>query len=146
MQQKEYADIALGLPVRKPFHYRVPPSLMDKAEIGKRVLVPFGPRKLVGYIVGFVGRPDFEGVKDIISVIDQEGPVISPELLSLTKWISEYYHSSWGEAIAAALPGAIKKGKIKAAPRNPAPEDIYEATKNYKPTLEQASALKPIFG
>ncbi|MDD5424094.1 MAG: primosomal protein N' [Candidatus Omnitrophica bacterium] len=145
MQQKEYADIALGLPVRKPFHYRVPPSLMDKAEVGKRVLVPFGPRKLVGYIVGFVGKPDIEGVKDIISVIDQEGPAISAELLSLTKWIAEYYRSSWGEAISAALPGAIKKGKIKAAPRNPAPEDIYEATKNYKPTLEQASALKPIF-
>jgi len=144
LASKEYAEIAVGLPVRKPFHYRVPPALAGIAEAGKRVWVPFGPRKLVGYITGFTDSPGVEGIKDIISVIDSEGPVISAELLSLTKWISEYYHSSWGEAIEAALPGPLKKGKVKAAPRNPAHEEDYKPTRNLKLTQEQASALKPI--
>jgi len=139
-----FAVIAVGLPVRKPFHYRIPPALKDKAEIGKRAWVPFGPRRLVGYIVGFIGKPEIEGVKDIISVIDDESPVIGTELLALTKWIADYYHASWGEAIDAALPGPLKRGKIKSTPRHPLAEEEYEPTRNFKPTHEQDSALKSI--
>ena len=139
-----FAEIAVGLPVRKPFHYSIPPALKDKVEIGKRAWVPFGPRRLVGYITGFVDRPEVEGIKDIISVIDDESPVIDAELLALTKWIADYYHASWGEAIDAALPGPLKKGKIKAKPRHPLAEEEYEPTGNFKPTHEQDSALKSI--
>ncbi len=144
MSEKDYVEIAIGLPVRKPFHYRVPEGLKEKAFLGKRVLVPFGPRKVVGYIVGFPGNTDVETVKDIITVIDEAEPVLDAEMLSLTKWISDRYHSSWGEAIEAALPGPIKKGKIKAAPRHPEPEDNYRPTRRHEPTGEQAAALKPI--
>ena len=143
-QQKEFVEIAVGLPVRKPFHYSVPAGLRDKVEIGKRAWVPFGPRRLVGYIVGFVDKPQFEGIKDILSVIDDGAPVIGAELLALTKWIAGYYHSSWGEAIEAALPGPLKRGKIKAQPRHIQPEEEYEPTKNFKPTHEQDAALKAI--
>ena len=143
-QSKEFVEVAVGLPVRKPFHYRVPASLKEKVEIGKRVWIPFGPRRLVGYITGFVDKPQVEGVKDILSVIDEEAPVINAELLALTKWIAGYYHSSWGEAIEAALPGPLKKGKIKTKPRHPSEEEEYEPTGNFKPTHEQAAALKSI--
>lgn len=139
-----FAEIAVGLPVRKPFHYRVPVSLKEKVEIGKRVWVPFGPRRLVGYITGFVDKPRVEGIKEIFSVIDEEAPVIDAELLALTKWIAGYYHSSWGEAIEAALPGPLKKGKIKIKPRHPSAEEEYEPTGNFKPTHEQDAALKSV--
>lgn len=144
MPVKEYAEIAVGLPVRKPFHYRVPRELKDRVGIGKRVWVPFGNRRLVGYIVGFIDRAEVAEVKPILSVIDEEGPVLDSRLLELTKWIADYYHSSWGEAIEAAVPGPLKKGRIKAIPRRPLPEDIYEPTRNFKPTAEQDAALKPI--
>ncbi|MFA5339176.1 MAG: primosomal protein N' [Candidatus Omnitrophota bacterium] len=141
---KEFVEVAVGLPVRKPFHYRVPASLKEKVEIGKRVWVPFGPRRIVGYVTDFVDKPRFEGIKEILSVIDEEGPVISAELLALTKWIAGYYHSSWGEAIEAALPGTLKKGKIKTKPRHPLVEEEYEPTGNFKPTDEQDAALRSI--
>ncbi len=95
-------------------------------------------------MTGFVDKPQVEGIKEILSVIDEEGPVISAELLALTKWIAGYYHSSWGEAIEAALPGPLKKGKIKTKPRHPSIEEEYEPTENFKPTHEQDAALKSI--
>ncbi|MDD4879088.1 MAG: primosomal protein N' [Candidatus Omnitrophica bacterium] len=143
-QSKEFVEVAVGLPVRKPFHYRVPASLKEKAETGKRAWVPFGTRKIVGYITGFVDKPQVEGIKEILSVIDEEAPVINAELLALTKWIAGYYHSSWGEAIEAALPGPLKKGKIKTKPRHPLTEEEYEPSGNFKPTHEQDAALRSI--
>ncbi|MDP2942786.1 MAG: DEAD/DEAH box helicase family protein, partial [Candidatus Omnitrophota bacterium] len=144
MPVKEYAEIAVGLPIRKPFHYKVPQELKDKVGVGKRVWVPFGTRRLVGYIVGFIDRAEVEEVKSILSVIDEDGPILDSRLLELTKWIADYYHSSWGEAIEAAVPGPLKRGKTKVKPRHPLPEDIYEPTRNFKPTTEQDAALKPI--
>jgi primosomal protein N' len=77
---------------------------------------------MVGYIVGFTESAEVETVKDIMAVIDEAGPVLDAQMLELTNWISEQYHSSWGEAIEAALPGPVKKGKTKAGPRNPQPD------------------------
>lgn len=146
MPVKEYAEIAVGLPIRKPFHYKVPDELRDKVEIGKRVWVPFGARRLVGYIVGFIGKAEVEEVKPILSVIDEEGPVLDSRLLELTKWISDYYHASWGEAIEAAIPGPLRKGRTGIKPRRPLPEETYEHTGKFKPSEEQDAALKPILG
>ena len=145
-QVKDFAEIAVPLPVRRPFHYKIPDELKAKAAVGKRVWVPFGPRKLVGYIVGLVDKPQVDGIRDIISVIDDETPVLNKELLELTKWIAGYYHASWGEAIKAALPGTLKKGKIKTKPRHPSADEEYEPTKNFNPTQEQAAALRSIKG
>ena len=40
-------------------------------------------------------------------------PVLSSDMLQLTKWVGEYYGSSWGEAIENALPRWVKYGKNK---------------------------------
>lgn len=144
MPVKEYAEIAVGLPIRKPFHYKVPDELKDKVEVGKRVWVPFGTRRIVGYITGFVEKAQVEEVKPVLSVIDEEEPILDSRLLELTKWIADYYHASWGEAIEAAIPGPLKKGKTEIKPRRPLPEEIYEPTGKLKPTGEQDAALKPI--
>lgn len=141
---KEYAEIAVGLPIARSFHYKVPEGLKDKIEIGKRVWTPFKNRLVVGYVLRFVERPEVEEVKSISSVID-ELPILDKRLLELTKWISDYYYASWGEAIAAALPGPLKKGKTKVLPKGPLTEESYEPTKKFKPTFQQEDALKSIF-
>lgn len=110
MSEKEIVEVALGLPIDRLFHYTVPPELRKEVAIGKRVLVPFGRRRLLGYVVGFpipneVKRP--EGLKEIAGIIDQE-PVIIPQMLKLTMWMSEYYLASWGEALEAVLPGGMR--------------------------------------
>jgi len=105
-----YARVAVNVPVDKVFHYAVPDSLQEQIGPGKRVLVPFGPRKTVGFCVGLDDSSDVEKTKNIIAVIDEEA-LLSGEMLSLTKWMAKEYFCSWGEALTAALPAPVRSRK-----------------------------------
>ena len=49
-------EVVVPLRVDSTFHYSVPPELAPLAVIGTRVLVPFGRRKLTGYVIGAVSE------------------------------------------------------------------------------------------
>ena len=82
----KYAEVALGLPINKAFSYRIPRSLQQDAEIGKRVRISFGKRNLIGYIIGLSEESAVKRVKPIQEIIDAEA-IISAEMLKLTKWV-----------------------------------------------------------
>ncbi|HOW35791.1 MAG TPA: primosomal protein N' [Candidatus Omnitrophota bacterium] len=103
-------QVVVGLPVEGPFDYFTEGALADKIAIGQRAWVPFGPRKLVGFIVGVAAKSKFKRLKPIFSLIDNE-PVLDSRLLALTQEISRHYGCSWGEAIEMSLPDALRKGK-----------------------------------
>ena len=107
---KPYAAVALNVPVEGVFHYRVPRALEDAIRPGARVRVAFGRREMVGYCVGFDSEPavDPSRVKDIIQLLDRR-PMLDSRMLELTRWMAAYYSCSWGEALDAVLPGAVKK-------------------------------------
>jgi len=138
-----YVNIVLGLPIEGPFTYEAPDNLSASAAIGKRVWVPFGNRRLVGYIVGLVDKTSVKNIRPMYSVIDEE-PVLSIDLLNTAKWISEYYFCSWGEAIEAALPPALKKGKKDLKPR--LKEDLEDIKPSFHQVLneEQDKAFKTL--
>ena len=82
------------------------------AQPGSRIVVPFGRKHVTGYIVALrEGLPpdtslqesDIKDAKELLDVI----PLVTPELLDLTRWVSEYYLAPWGEVIKAALPPGI---------------------------------------
>lgn len=108
----KYVEVALPVPLRKTFTYRLPPAIENLVKKGSRLLVPFGRRTLTGYAVGFPSelKPSLEldvtAIKDLIELIDDE-PLFTDEILDLTKWAAEYYFSSWGEMLKAALPAGI---------------------------------------
>jgi len=89
-----------------PFTYRVPGSLPLEGP-GCRVRVPFGKRIRVGLAVTVAPGEDQPNYRDLISAVDGV-PVLTQDLLDLTKWLSDYYVCSWGEAIAAAMPARLK--------------------------------------
>ena len=101
--QTFFADIALAFPSQTPFQYSVPQNSQDQAAIGKRVFVSVRTRRMVGYVVGFSSVKAFDEIRELDSVID-ESPILNPAFLELTRWMSEYYLCSWGQAIEAALP------------------------------------------
>ena len=68
----KYASIVIRLPIDRPFTYRIPKLLEDNIAVGKRVWVPFGPRRVVGYVVDIVDKAEIEDIKPIESVIDSE--------------------------------------------------------------------------
>ena len=104
-----YARVALGLPIDEVFDYLIPEAYSNNCPVGCRVLVSFLKRNLIGYIVGISSRTKVSKVKPVIKLIDQI-PVLNNKMLGLTKLVSDYYYSSWGQAIEAALPVGLRRG------------------------------------
>lgn len=98
--------VAVALPVYKTYTYSVPEPLFERVAVGKRVFVPFGRRRVTGYVLGVAGTPDAVDIKPILDVLDDE-VLYPPALIPLFEWISEYYIHPIGEVIQAALPGGI---------------------------------------
>ena len=107
---KKYAAVVLSVPIEGPFHYRVPEPLREAIEQGARVRVPFGRREMVGYCVGFDEEIHFDEsrVKDIVELLDRP-PILGAHMLELTRWMSQYYCCSWGEALDGVLPSGVRK-------------------------------------
>ena len=107
-----FVEVALPVPVRKNFTYRMPDEMAGLVKMGSRVLVPFGKRTLTGYAINFPSelQPNLEldpsSIKDVIELIDDE-PLFTDEILWLTEWAAEYYAASWGEMLKASLPAGI---------------------------------------
>ena len=138
-----YAKVLLNLPIEGPFDYAIPAGFKKDITPGKRVWVSFGPRRLIGYVIAITDTTTLKKVKPISDIIDAE-PILNKELLQLTKKISEHYLCSWGEAIDAAVPSGLKKGRTSVKPRDEDDYSLIPPTEDLKPTLEQKEALKEI--
>ena len=90
----------------KTFSYLIPNNM--NAKVGIRCLVPFGNRKLEGFIVEIKDKIecDYE-LKEIISLID-ENPILNEELLDLGKYISKKTLCTLTSAYQTMLPTALK--------------------------------------
>jgi primosomal protein N' (replication factor Y) len=106
-----FAEVAVPVFVRQTFTYRLPGDMASRAQIGCRLLVPFGKKFLTGFLVGLHDTLESEveeaDIKEVEELLD-ESPVITPEIMELTRRVSDYYFAPWGECLRAALPaGAI---------------------------------------
>ncbi|MBA3438802.1 MAG: primosomal protein N', partial [Pyrinomonadaceae bacterium] len=108
----QYAEVAIPLRVAQTFTYRLPSALRRDAQVGARLLVPFGRKLVSGYIVALHSELDSgvevseSDIKDAEELLDQE-PLVTREVLEITRWIAEYYAAPWGEALKAALPAGL---------------------------------------
>lgn len=105
-------QIALPCPLRLSFDY-LPDNSKITWQTGMRVKVPFGSRELIGFIVNIKTtneEADTAKLKIIIEGIDQH-PIIYPDLLSLTQWLSDYYHHPIGDCFQTVLPKKIRAGE-----------------------------------
>jgi primosomal protein N' (replication factor Y) len=102
-----FADVAVPVAVRQTFTYRLPGDMALRAQLGCRVLVPFGKKLLTAFIVDLNENPQTEvdesDIRDVEELLD-ETPIITAEILELTRWVSDYYFAPWGECLRAALP------------------------------------------
>ncbi len=101
-----FAEIALPLPLRQTFTYRIPIALAGAVRPGAQVQVPFRGGTKRGFVVALAGECALESVREIAGVL----PVapVSPHLLGLARWIAEYYLAPPGEVLAAMLPGGLE--------------------------------------
>ncbi len=115
-----FALVALPVPVRQLFTYRVPEALAATALAGAPVEVPFRGRAARGVVVERISTTALENVLDIAKVTG--APLLSPHLLALTRWVAEYYLAPPGEVVSAALPGG-NEGFARSLARRHALED-----------------------
>ena len=99
------------VPIRLPgtFTYRVPVDLEEHTQVGCRVIVQFGKRKVYTGIVAQVHDlpPTKYEAKYILDVIDSI-PSVNPLQLQLFQWMAKYYMCTAGEVLNVALPSGLK--------------------------------------
>lgn len=94
------------------FSYLIPSFI--NVSIGSRVLVPFGNRKLEGFVLDIHENNNTStNLKTIENILD-ENPVLTSELIELGKYMSKKTISSLISCYQAMLPKALKaKAKVK---------------------------------
>src|SRR5277367_609461 len=103
-----YCEVALPVPLRSTFTYEVPESLDGEDLAGRRVVVPFRNRAMMGLSLGETDRaPEIKRIKEIAGLMDRV-PALPPKLIELGHWISRYYAAPIGEAFRAMLPPEIE--------------------------------------
>jgi primosomal protein N' (replication factor Y) len=97
-----YCDVALPVPLDQAFTYELGEL---EAEVGARVMVPFGGQRLVGVVVGLhdVAPGDEVEVKRVQQVMD-ESALLPDELMELGKWVAAYYCAPLGEVLRGMMP------------------------------------------
>ena len=101
------------MPLDRPFTYQLPATLQHRVQVGARVLVPFGTRKLTGMIVALHNNPPDAITKEVLRLLD-EVAVLSTELIALGRWVSKYYCCPLGEVLRGMTPltGEVRKKKM----------------------------------
>lgn len=111
VKSPKYIEVAVALPVRGTFTYEVPDGLRDVPLPGRRVLVPFGQRKVTGYVVEETEKTDENEIKTVLDLLD-ETPLFPVSMVPFFRWISEYYIHPLGEVIKTALPGGLNMSEV----------------------------------
>ena len=101
-----YIEVAIALPINNTFTYKVPEEMLLLALPGKRVLAPFGQRKVTGYIFQLSEKQELENIKYILDVLD-EAPLFPESMIPFFKWIADYYIYPVGEVVKCAIPSGL---------------------------------------
>ena len=126
------------MPVAAPgsFDYRIPPELQDRLAAGHAVTVPFGRRRLTGYVLGVdLARDRAEGAgapRELKSVValEIEQPLFPPELVPLFRWMADYYAHPLGEVVRTAVQ---PEGSTSSVPRSKEEEQLQQRCRHRGP-------------
>ncbi|AVM32956.1 primosomal protein N' [Staphylococcus saprophyticus] len=93
------------------FDYIIPIRLQSMIQIGMRVIVPFGPRTIQGYVMKITDQPDsnidIKKLKEIQEIQDIK-PELTEELIQFTEWYNNYFVTKRISMLEVMLPSAIK--------------------------------------
>ena len=136
------AEVVLPVPLNKSFYYTIGEELQNTELKYRRVTVPFGKQTLDGYVISIINNYEENNgikLKNIKNVID-EVEILTDEIVELSKWLSDTYLCSIGEALSTIVPislkvpkrkSKIKKSKIKIVNPN------FDMTQYQKNAIEQ---------
>lgn len=98
-----FVKVVFNLPIDNILIYKKPDEIKDSL-VGCRVIAPVRSRNIKGIVVEETEKVDGNfKIQPIKARIDIE-PICSNREFELAKWMSKYYHSSFGESLFASLP------------------------------------------
>jgi primosomal protein N' (replication factor Y) (superfamily II helicase) len=111
------AEVVVDVPAANTdrlYDYLIPEAFLGLISPGVRVIVPFGNRKLQGFVLSLKEETDFDidKLKSIEDVMDLY-PVLTNELLDLGKWLADTTLSFSITAYQSMLPAALKASYVK---------------------------------
>lgn len=136
------AKVIVDVPAKqtdRPFDYLIPDHLLGCISPGMRVVVPFGPRKVQGFVLAIETQSQFDHLREIIEPMDME-PVLNDELLYLSDWLTEHTLCYKISAFQVMLPPALKakyEKKIKLKSR----KFLHELEENIRPFFYEKEIL-----
>lgn len=103
-----FADIIVDISIDKldrTFQYILPEELIGVVEIGSKVNVSFGNRRITGYVINITEDAAFpvERMKPVESVADR-GIAIEGRMIKLAYWMKHNYGSTINQALKTVLP------------------------------------------
>jgi primosomal protein N' (replication factor Y) len=102
------AEIIVPLALKGRLSYIIKDKDLQKAQVGMRVEVPIGKKKITTGIISNI--KDFEEdktYKEIIQFLDDK-PIVNALHIKFWTWISDYYMCTIGQVMNAALPANLK--------------------------------------
>ncbi|MFJ7940013.1 primosomal protein N' [Peribacillus sp. NPDC096622] len=106
----DIASVIVDVPAKqtdREFDYRIPEKWNQVIKPGMRVIVPFGPRMVQGFVTGLKAKSDFAKLRFIKEPMDLE-PILNDELLQLGDWLTKKAMCFKISALQAMLPAAMK--------------------------------------
>lgn len=101
------ARVTLEIALRKEFDYAIPTEFAGKVDVGSRVQVPFGARKVLGVVTAVAEESAHTNLKPILKVIGAQ-TLVTPKVLRLARWIADYYCCAPEIALKSVLPEAVR--------------------------------------
>jgi len=103
-----YVDVILPLPLKGTFTYELSQDEFYKLEIGFRVAVSFGKRKIYTGIVNELhnNKPESYETKPIEFIYDDKS-LVSQNQIDFWNWLSRYYFVPIGDVMKAAVPSTF---------------------------------------
>ncbi len=108
-----FVQLVFPLPFRNSFTYSVPEEFSSLARVGSRAVAPFGRRVLTGVIIDvsetnpLSKESSASGKIKPLSDIPDEKPIFTKNSLKFYDWLSDYYLSSYGEALKLGIPSGV---------------------------------------
>jgi len=102
------ARVTLEIALRRQFDYLVPDNMQDRVEVGTRVQVPFGPRKVLGVVTALAEESEHARLKPILKIIGAQS-LVTPRVLELARWMADYYCCAPEIALKSVLPEAVRR-------------------------------------
>src|SRR4051812_27558879 len=106
----EIASVIVDVPAKqtdRAFDYLIPEQWWGTIQPGMRVIVPFGPRKIQGFVTSLKTQSEFKKLREIIEPMDLE-PILNKDLLDLGDWLTENTLCFKIFAFQVMLPAALK--------------------------------------